>query len=48
MMMLQKLFFKFILELTIIYVSLHTMNEFIKLSYLFLQNRILIMHLCMQ
>lgn len=32
-MMLQKLFFKFILELTIIYVNLHTTNELIKLSY---------------
>lgn len=32
-MMLQKLFFKFILELIIIYVNLHTTNELIKLSY---------------
>ena len=44
--MLQILFFKFILEFSIVYVIFFAMNELTEINYLFLENLILIMYSC--
>lgn len=44
--MLQILFFKFILEFSIVYVIFFAMNELTEINYLFLENLILIIYSC--